>query len=96
MRVPLSEAEIVERLGDLPGWSYENDRLTRTCRFGSFREAVGFLVRMAFEAEALDHHPELVNVYNRVTLHLNTHDAGGKVTEMDFRLARAIENLLQG
>jgi 4a-hydroxytetrahydrobiopterin dehydratase len=96
MRTPLTNAEIEAGLRDLPGWSYEDDRLTRALRFGSFREAMGFIVRLAFEAEALDHHPELVNIYNRVTLHLNTHDAGGKVTEMDFRLARAIENILQG
>lgn len=91
-REPLSREEIDRALRDLPGWSFEEDQLRKTFTFESFREAVSFIVRMAFYAEELDHHPELHNVYNRVRIALTTHDAGDKVTEMDLALARAIED----
>ena len=71
---------------------FEQDRLRKTYIFKNFREAVSFIVRMAFYAEELDHHPELHNVYNRVTVSLTTHDAGNKVTGMDVSLAHAIED----
>ena len=51
------------------------------------------MVRLSYEAENRNHHPEIFNCYNRVELALNTHDAGGKVTELDFDLARAAENI---
>lgn len=92
-RTPLSEDEIHEALRALDGWRYEDGALARTYEFGSFREAVSFIVRIAFEAEALDHHPELTNVYNRVGLALKTHDAGDRVTETDVALARAIDDI---
>ena len=72
-------------------WSWESDKLVKTYRFQGFREAMGFLLRVSYEAEQRDHHPEIYNCYDRVTLSLNTHDAGGKVTAKDFDLARAIE-----
>ena len=78
---------------ELDGWIFENDRLVKQFMFGDFREAMGFIVRVAFEAEALDHHPDLHNVYNKVTLALNTHDAGGKVTAFDVALAQKIDRL---
>jgi len=77
----------------LPGWSFEDDSLVKAFQFGSFREAVSFIVRLAFEAEQRDHHPEITNVYNRVEIRLRTHDAGNKVTKSDLTLARAIEDL---
>lgn len=85
----LSDAEIDAGLQSLDGWSREGNAIRRQLQFGSFREAISFIVRIAFEAEQRDHHPELTNVYNRVTIALSTHDAGG-VTEKDFDLARAI------
>lgn len=85
----LSDAEIDAGLQSLDGWSREGNAIRRQLQFGSFREAISFIVRIAFEAEQRDHHPELTNVYNRVTIALSTHDAGG-VTEKDFELARAI------
>jgi 4a-hydroxytetrahydrobiopterin dehydratase len=88
---PLEPAAITEALATLPGWALERDALTKTFAFGSFREAFAFMTRVAFEAEALDHHPEWTNVYNRVVIRLNTHDAGGKVTVLDVTLARKIE-----
>ena len=90
-RTPLPEDEIRAAVSELPGWSFADDRLSKTFEFGSFREAVSFFVRVAFEAEQLNHHPEVENVYGRVRLTLRTHDAGNKVTQADVELARAIE-----
>ena len=90
-RTPLTSQEIEEALAALPGWRIEGDRLMKTFTLRNFKEAVSFIVRMAFEAEALDHHPELRNVYHTVDIALTTHDAGNKVTQMDVDLARAIE-----
>lgn len=92
-RTPLAPDALAAALADLPGWKAEGDRLVRTFTFADFREAMAFILRVAFEAEALDHHPELTNVYNRVTLALTTHDAGNRVTETDLALARAIAAL---
>ncbi|SHK13321.1 4a-hydroxytetrahydrobiopterin dehydratase [Rhodothermus profundi] len=90
---PLRQEAIEEALAELPGWTYADNRLQKTYTFGSFREAVSFIVRIAFEAEQLNHHPELHNVYNRVTLALTTHAAGNRVTARDVELARAIERI---
>lgn len=90
-REPLTSQQIAEALADLPGWRHEDDRLKKTFRFQNFREAVSFIVRMSFEAEERDHHPELRNVYHTVDVALTTHDAGNRVTGMDIALARAIE-----
>ena len=54
---------------------------------------MGFILRISYDAEAADHHAEIFNCYNRVEIGLNTHDAGGKVTQKDIDLARAIEKL---
>ncbi|MDQ7039338.1 MAG: 4a-hydroxytetrahydrobiopterin dehydratase [Rhodothermus sp.] len=90
---PLSREAITAALAELKGWTYADDRLQKTYTFGSFREAVSFIVRIAFEAEQLNHHPELHNVYNRVTVALTTHAAGNRVTARDVELARAIERI---
>lgn len=92
-RTPLTNDQINDALAHLPGWSFEDDSLVKTFEFGSFREAMSFMVRLSFEAEERNHHPELSNVYNRVDVRLNTHDAGGKVTQFDVDLAGAIEHL---
>lgn len=90
-RNPLSRDEIDGALGELKGWRWETDQLKKEFVFSDFRAAISFIVRLAFHAEELNHHPELNNVYNRVSVALSTHDADNKVTEMDLRLARAIE-----
>lgn len=92
MREPLTRDQIQSALENLPGWSYENDRLKKSYVLADFQAAVTFIVRLAFAAEKLNHHPELTNVYNRVDVALSTHDAGNRVTEMDLKLARAIED----
>jgi 4a-hydroxytetrahydrobiopterin dehydratase len=91
MAKPLDPAEIAPALAALPGWTREGDALAKTFKFGNFREAMSFMVRVSFEAEAMDHHPDWTNVYNRVAIRLNTHDAGGKVTARDVELARKIQ-----
>lgn len=92
-REPLSDAEINDALDDLPGWTHENDRLKKSYEFSDFRAAISFVVRLSFYAEEMMHHPELENVYNTVSIALTTHDAGGKVTEMDVELASKIEEV---
>ena len=89
----LSEEEISQKLAELNGWVFENDRLKRSFEFSNFRDAMSFMLRISYEAEAMDHHPEIFNCYNRVNLSLNTHDAGGKVTAKDFSLALAVDRL---
>jgi 4a-hydroxytetrahydrobiopterin dehydratase len=93
MSTPLSPAELTAAMGTLPGWKQENSALAKTFTFGSFREAMSFIVRVGFEAEALNHHPELTSVYTRVTLRLQTHDAGNAITAKDVELARRIQHL---
>jgi 4a-hydroxytetrahydrobiopterin dehydratase len=88
---PLTQAEIKKALPALPGWVHKGDALVKTFKFGSFREAMSFMVRVSFEAEAMDHHPDWTNVYDRVAIRLNTHDAGGKVTAKDVELAKKIQ-----
>lgn len=90
---PLTPAEIQTALAGLPGWKAEGEALVKTFKFHSFREALGFMVRVGFEAEAMNHHPDWTNVYNRVEVRLNTHDAGGKVTARDVELAQHIQKI---
>ncbi len=90
-RHPLTDAEVHAALADLPGWAFTGHKLVKHFQFKNFRDALTFLVRVGFEAEGLDHHPEIKNVYNKVELGLNTHDAGGRVTALDVELARRIE-----
>ena len=75
-------------------WKEENNRLVRTFKFSDFKEAFGFMTRVAFIAEKMDHHPTWSNVYNSVTIELTTHDAGNVVTERDRKLALAIDQLI--
>ncbi|MEL7834138.1 4a-hydroxytetrahydrobiopterin dehydratase [Fodinibius sp. Rm-B-1B1-1] len=93
MAEPLSDSKISELLSDLPGWEHEDDKLSKEFGFDNFRDAIAFINRIAFEAEEQVHHPEIFNVYNTVNISLSTHDAGGKVTEKDVKLAKKIETL---
>jgi len=93
MATPLPRVKIKAALAGLPGWAFQRDALAKEFKFGSFKEAFSFMTRVGFEAEAMDHHPDWTNVYNRVAIRLNTHDAGGKVTAKDVTLARKIQAL---
>ncbi|HTO03002.1 MAG TPA: 4a-hydroxytetrahydrobiopterin dehydratase [Opitutus sp.] len=93
MSTPLTTAEIQGAVGGLEGWEFTDNALVKTFKFGSFREALSFMVRAGFEAEALNHHPDWTNVYNRLVVRLNTHDAGDKVTAKDVELAKRFEGI---
>ena len=93
MSTPLTAAKIRKALEALPGWTCKRDALAKTYVFENFRDALSFMVRVGFEAEALNHHPEWTNVYNRVAVRLNTHDAGAKVTAKDVELAGRMEKV---
>jgi 4a-hydroxytetrahydrobiopterin dehydratase len=74
------------------GWSLEGDSIRKQYVFGSFREAVSFVVRLAFECEEADHHPDIAISYKKVTLVYSTHSAGG-LTEKDFAGAAAADRI---
>ena len=75
-------------------WQEKNNQLYRAFEFIDFKEAFAFMTKVAMVAEKMDHHPYWVNVYNKVEIYLNTHDAGNTVTEKDHTLAKAIDSLL--
>lgn len=75
-------------------WQEKDDQLIREFQFRDFSEAFAFMTRVALLAEQHQHHPNWSNVYNRVSIHLNTHDAGNVVTDKDRKLAKAIDALL--
>lgn len=86
----LDESEVSARLSDeLPGWRLQDGKLRREFRFRDFSEAFAFMTRVAMLAESRNHHPDWSNVYDRVTIELWSHDAGG-ITERDVALAKDI------
>ncbi len=96
MTVPrLDEAERDAALRALPGWTLREDgaAISRDFRFADFSEAFAFMTRVALIAEAQDHHPEWSNSYNRVSITLTTHAAGG-LSQRDVRAALAIDRLV--
>jgi len=78
----------------LKGWELKTKELRKKITFKNFTQAFGFMTCIAIEAEKLNHHPELKNSYNKVTISLSTHDAGG-LTELDFILAKTIDKMLE-
>ena len=93
-RTPYSTEQITQLLSSLPGWQFDGTHLVAKFKFADFTTAFAFMTRVAFEAEKLDHHPEWSNVYNRVEIKLNTHDAKG-ITELDIALAQKINTISQ-
>ena len=91
----LSAKERDKALGRLNGWVYDEgtDAISHEFKFKDFSEAFAFMTRVALLAQAADHHPEWSNVYNKVSVTLTTHDAGG-LTEKDFELAAQIDEIL--
>lgn len=86
----LSREEITSRLASLSGWQLLDDKLHKEYRFATFVECFGFMAQVALVAEAMQHHPEWFNVYNRLVVDLRTHDADG-ISELDFELARRMD-----
>lgn len=89
----LTDEQISQSLSGLDGWNRSDNAITKSWTFGSFRGAMAFIVRMSYVCEALNHHPELKNVYNNVSLTFSTHDAGDVITDKDIQAAKAINDL---
>lgn len=89
----LSQEDIDVEIKNLPGWTVVNEKLHKEFQFESFNQAFGFMTRAAMEIEKMNHHPEWFNVYNRITIELTTHDAGG-ITKNDVNLAKILNSLV--
>jgi 4a-hydroxytetrahydrobiopterin dehydratase len=89
----LSPDELARRLADLPDWAVVDGKLHREIALEDFAAAFALMTEVAIWAEKLNHHPEWSNVYNRVTIDLVTHDAGG-LTDLDLQLATRVDRAL--
>ena len=90
--VKLADSDVARRLKTLSEWSQPGEEIQRTFGFADFAKAMTFVERIAAHAEPVQHHPDILIRYRRVTLSLSTHDAGG-VTEKDFEFAAAADRL---
>lgn len=90
----LTEKEIAEKLASLNDWDYYDNALHTDFEFDNFKDCMSAMNRIAFECEALNHHPEWTNVYNTLDIKLTTHDADG-VTALDFQLANLINQIVE-
>ena len=91
--IGLTEEQIRTELKSLNNWSIQKGKLHREITFEDFVQAFSFMTKVALHAEKMNHHPEWFNVYNRVTIDLMTHDAGG-ITSNDVELAKFIESTI--
>ncbi|HET7699136.1 MAG TPA: 4a-hydroxytetrahydrobiopterin dehydratase [Vicinamibacterales bacterium] len=89
----LSDESITRQLSGLNGWTRDGDAIRKQFTLGGFPDAVAFVIRLAFDAEAADHHPDITINYRKVTLSFSTHSAGG-LTQKDFDGARQVEALI--
>ena len=87
-----SESEIQLKLEKLDNWFYINEAIEKNYKFKNFSQALAFIIQVGLLLEKANHHPEIFNVYNKVQIRLNTHDANG-VTDKDFDLAMGVESL---
>lgn len=92
---PLSDIEIQRELGTLTGWARKGNAITKTFTFGGFPAALDFAQSLVPIAERMNHHPDLDVRYNKVIVHLTTHDKGG-ITKNDLSQARQIEEMVAG
>ncbi|MFE0379260.1 4a-hydroxytetrahydrobiopterin dehydratase [Streptomyces inhibens] len=90
---PLSDKEIEDRLAELPGWSAEGELLRRSYAFHGHFPAAAMVIHIAQIQEELGHHADLTLGYNRLAVAVNTHSIGGRITHLDFGLARRIEDI---
>ncbi len=91
-RERLTESQIAARLEAVPGWARLGDSIERTWRFETFMEAVAFMNRVFALAEAVDHHPDLLNSWTKVRVRFTTHDRGG-LTDRDFKMAAKVNGV---
>ncbi len=94
MAQKLTQEQIDKKLEGLTQWKYKENTICASFKFQNFKDAFSQMVRIAFEAEAQQHHPEWTNVYNKLSISLSTHDAGG-VTQKDVDLAEAINAIIK-
>ncbi len=92
--VKLSDSEIESSLTGVPEWSLLTDQIQRTFQFSDFAKAMKFVGKVAEEAERVQHHPDILIRYSKVTLTLSTHDAGG-ITRKDFDLATKVDKMVK-
>ena len=90
--MPLTPTEIEQQMSTVPQWQQEGQTITRTFEFENFVRAIEFVNKLVEPSETAAHHPDLAISYNKVTVSLTTHDAGG-LTQTDFELARTISEL---
>ena len=90
----LTDSEIKDKIELLQDWDYCDNALNTDFEFDNFKDCMSAMNRIAFECEALNHHPEWKNVYNKLEIRLTTHDAGG-VTDLDFKLAKTINKIVE-
>ncbi len=88
----LSDAELAAGLTEIPGWAVGDGALARTFTFNTYKDGVVFAVAVAFEADKLNHHPDIAIGYGKVRVSTVTHDAGG-LTDYDLTLARLVQRL---
>ena len=91
----LSEIQIKEKLKDLTGWSYRDNKITKEFQFKSFSDAVEFVNKLAPFCNKLDHHPDIHIYYKKIVFDLTRYSVGGKVTPRDFTVAAEIEKLFK-
>lgn len=91
----LTEKEIPQQVAKLDGWKVVNGKVNKSFEFDDFVQAFGFMIKVAMEAEKMNHHPEWFNVYNRVKIDLVTHDVNG-ISNYDIKLAKTIDRLAKG
>jgi 4a-hydroxytetrahydrobiopterin dehydratase len=89
-QIQTSLIKLNEQADNAHQWGIVDNKLTKTFKFKSFIRAFGWMSQIAIWAEKLNHHPEWSNIYNKVEIHLTTHDAGG-ISELDFKLAEKME-----
>lgn len=89
----LDKASLDSRLETLNGWVHAHDAIEKSWLFADFKEALAFIVKVGILAEKANHHPEIMNVYNRVVLRLNSHDVNA-ITNRDLELAQEINTLI--
>lgn len=93
MMLKLSEDDIEKRLLQYPDWDYYENAIHAEFEFDNFKDCFSAMSRIAFECEALNHHPDWSNTYNILNITLSTHDSDG-VTAKDFKLAKAIDSIV--
>ena len=89
----LGENEILERLKNLPGWGYKDNKIFKEFKFKTYMDVVAFIVKLAPISEKVDHHPDIHIFYKKILFELQRFDVGGRVTDRDFFIASEIERL---